>query len=244
MSHVSPGNILAGRLFEGIAHDYERPAQLFSLFQYRRWRRFLVSQLNTRPGALVLDVCTGPGGVALSIAEKAGARVLGLDLSGPMLAQAQRRIDAAGRTANISLVKARAEDLPFASGSFDGVVFTFLLRYVEDPQQTLIELARVLRPGGALASLEFYVPRGPLWGPLWLLHTRLLLPVGTRCMSPGWREVGAFLGPSISSFYRRHTLRELEGMWAQAGICNVQTRVLSVGGAVVTWGTKADGHGA
>ena len=169
-------------------------------------------------------------------------RVVGVDLSGRMIEQAQRNVRALRLDPTVALVKGRAESLPFSDQSFDAVVFTFLFRYVRDPQATLCELSRVLRPGGQLVSLEFFVPRSPVFHALWLLYTRLVLPLGTRFLSPGWREVGSFLGPSISSFYREHPLEELNQMWARAGIDSVWTRVLSLGSAVVMWGRKG-AHG-
>ncbi len=231
-------NMHARRLFDGIARDYERPAQLFSLFQYRRWRRYLVSRLALPPEALVLDVCTGPGGVAVQIVTDKGCRTVGIDLSPLMVREARRTIESHNLTSMMDVVRGRAEDLPFASNSFDAVVFTFLLRYVEDTRATLGELVRVLRPGGQLASLEFYVPSGPVLHPLWLAHTRLAMPLGTRFMGPGWGAVGSFLGPSISRFYRQHSLKGLENEWTEAGIFQVETRLLSAGGAVVMHGQK------
>src|SRR5438477_12034390 len=100
------------------------------------------------------------------------------------------------------LVRARAEQLPFPDASFDHVTFTYLLRYVDDPAATLRELARVLRPGGRLATLEFGVPTGVLF-PLWWAYTRVGLPLAGRLVSAKWREVGAFLGPSIQAVYQR-----------------------------------------
>ena len=229
------GDTEAQRIFDGIADEYERPARLFSFFQYNRWRRFLVGRLDLAPDASVLDVSTGTGLVASDIARTNGCRVVGLDLSRRMLAAGRRR------AGPIRLINGRAESLPFADGSFDAVVFTFLLRYVEDPQATLSEIARVLRHGGQLASLEFYLPQNPVARALWLAHTRGLMPVGMRLLSPGWRRVGSFLGHSISDFYREHTLEDLRRMWGHAGIGNVRTQVLSLGGAVVTWGRKESG---
>ena len=231
-------NELARRLFAGIAHRYEGPAQVFSLFQYTRWRNYLVSRLNLGPERSVLDVCTGTGLVATRIAQTIGCHVVGVDLSGPMLEAGRRNLRSSGTADSVYLVQGRAESLPFGDHSFDAVVFTFLLRYVEDPQETLKELSRVLKPGGQLASLEFFVPQSPPLHALWLLHTRLVLPLGTRLLSPGWRDAGSFLGPSISTFYRSHSIEGLRSMWGRAGIGDVETTVMSLGGAVVMWGRK------
>src|SRR4029434_2563724 len=112
-----------------------------------------------------------------------------------MLAVARERFDD-----SVQLVEASAEALPFADATFDHLTFTYLLRYVEEPGAVLAELARVVRPGGTVAMLEFAVPRG-VWRPLWELYVRVGLPVAGRVISPGWAEVGTFLGPSIRGYY-------------------------------------------
>src|SRR5438552_202684 len=148
---------------------------------------------------------------------------------------------AASRSGHLpGLVRGRAERLPFADASFDHVTFTYLLRYVDDPAATLRELARVLRPGGRLAALEFGIPRGPLY-PFWLLHTRVGLPLLGRLFSARWSAVGGCPGPSIDRFYRDHPESEIEGYWRDAGLVDVTSRRVSVGGAIVMSGIKAAG---
>jgi len=131
----------------------------------------------------------------------------------------------------IELMEGRAESLPFGDGEFDALTFTYLLRYVDDPLATMRELARVVKPGGTVAMLEFAVPRGP-WRPLWELYVRVGLPLAGAAVSPGWREVGTFLGPSIRDFHARVALEEL---WREAGLQDVRTRRMSLGGGVVMW---------
>jgi demethylmenaquinone methyltransferase / 2-methoxy-6-polyprenyl-1,4-benzoquinol methylase len=235
-------NTHASHLFDGIAENYDQPAQIFSLFQYLRWRDFLVSRLKLDSNSRVLDVCTGPSGVAIAIAKTANCHVVGVDISDRMLEKARSNIFNSNLASLVAVEKARAEDLPFDDQTFDAVVFTFLFRYVDEPQTVLKELTRVLKPGKQMASLEFYVPRGPLLYPLWLLYTRLVLPMGTRLMTSGWSEVGSFLGPSISEFFRRQSLSDIAKMWAEADLMDVQTRILSFGGAFVMWGQKGNGR--
>ncbi len=109
---------------------------------------------------------------------------------------------------------------------------------MDDPQATVMEAARVLKPGGTLLSLEFGVPENPVVRNLWNAYTRVGLPLATRMMSPGWRYVGNFLGPSISEFYRAYPIQSLRQMWVDSGISNVQVKKLTLGGGVVMWGTK------
>jgi demethylmenaquinone methyltransferase/2-methoxy-6-polyprenyl-1,4-benzoquinol methylase len=127
--------------------------------------------------------------------------------------------------------------LPFDDASFDALTFTYLLRYVADAAATLRELARVVRPGGSIASLEFGVPHG-IWRPLWELYVRALLPTAGRLISPGWARVGSFLGGSIRGFYARWPEDELVRAWRDAGIEDVRLRRMSLGGGIVIWGRK------
>jgi demethylmenaquinone methyltransferase/2-methoxy-6-polyprenyl-1,4-benzoquinol methylase len=203
-----------------------------SLGQDPRWRRFLVEQVNVANDDVVLDVATGTGAVARELIRRRGCRVVGLDQSPEMLAEARRRLGG-----DVRLVEATADQVPFADASFDALTFTYLLRYVPDPAATLRELARVVRPGGTIAGLEFGLPRG-LWRAPWELYVRVGLPVAGRLISPGWSRVGGFLGPSIRDFYARWPEDRLLAAWRDAGIRDVTSRKLSLGGGVVTWGTR------
>ncbi|MBI2858278.1 MAG: class I SAM-dependent methyltransferase [Chloroflexi bacterium] len=230
-------NAFAQDLFTGISGSYDTWARVLSLGCYMRWRRFLVSKVP-RPAGLVLDVSTGRAGVAIEVAQTTDARVVGLDVTRPMLRHGLVEVCAAGLGHRVQLVQGRAEGLPFPEASFDTVVFTYLLRYVPDPEATLCEMARVLKPSGRLLSLEFGVPPNPFWRGLWMLHTRVAMPVVTIPVSPGWRRVGSFLGPSIGGFYRKYPLDRLVALWNSCGVGQVQVKRLSVGGAVVMWGEK------
>ena len=190
-----------------------------------------------------MDLCTGTAGVAMQTFRTSGCRVVGVDLSGKMLNMARHKVSRAGMERQLELVMGRAEGLAFADASFDAACFTYLLRYVDDPEATLQEVVRVLKPGGRLASLEFGVPPNTLARSLWYLYTRGALPLTAGLISRGWREVGAFLGPSISRFYRSYPVERIQGMWINVGIHDVQVQRLSLGGAVVMWGTKTNGEG-
>jgi demethylmenaquinone methyltransferase/2-methoxy-6-polyprenyl-1,4-benzoquinol methylase len=233
-------NRAAQELFAPIAESYDRYARLLSFGQDGRWRRFLVSCVEATPGDTVLDVACGTGAVARELAERYECAVVGVDQSAEMLAAGRRRVAAAGLTGRIRLLEARAEALPFPDATFDCLTFTYLLRYVDDPGATLRELARVVRPGGRIAALDFYVPRNPVARVAWELYTRVGLPLLGRAVSSGWGAVGRFLGPSIRGFYRRTPLSAQLELWRAAGIENVEARSLSFGGGLVVWGTRGD----
>ena len=225
----------ARELFAPLGPTYDRYASLLSLGQDPRWRRFLVSRVPAS-GERVLDVACGTAAVSIELARAAPARVVtGVDQSLEMLAAGRARVERAGLSGRIELREGRAESLPFADGEFDALTFTYLLRYVDDPAATMRELARVVVPGGTIAMLEFGLPRG-VWRPLWELYVRVGLPLAGAAVSPAWSDVGRFLGPNIRDFHANVSLEEL---WRAAGIADMRTRRLSVGGGIVVWGTRA-----
>jgi demethylmenaquinone methyltransferase/2-methoxy-6-polyprenyl-1,4-benzoquinol methylase len=231
----------ARALFSGIAGSYDVMAEALSFGQNARWRRFLVSRVPADASSRVLDVATGTAGVALELVRRTGAGVVGVDQSPEMLRAGRDAIGRAGLHRGIDLVLGQAERLPFAEGSFDHLTFTYLLRYVDDPPATLRELARVVRPGGTVACLEFCVPPGPAWRAAWLAYTRIALPVAGLLASRHWYRAGRFLGPSISEFYRRYPLAEQSRMWREAGLQRVRYRMMSLGAGIVIWGAKRHG---
>src|SRR3954452_611336 len=230
-------------LFAGLPRHYDRVAALLSFGQDPRWRRTMVEAVRARPDERVLDVATGTGLVAEALVRRYGCTVVGLDQSTAMLDGAAARLvrdPELGRRG--SLVTGEAERLPFADGEFDALTFTYLLRYVDDPAGTMRELARVVRPGGGIAMLEFHVPPGLLLYPAWWLYTRAGLPALGRIVSRDWSEVDRFLGPSIDGFWHRHPLAKVVEMWREAGIQSMETRKMSLDGGVVMWGVKNHGR--
>jgi demethylmenaquinone methyltransferase/2-methoxy-6-polyprenyl-1,4-benzoquinol methylase len=232
------GGALAARLFAPIAPTYERYARLLSFGQDGRWRRFLVDRVAPRPGDTVLDVACGTGSITAELVRRADCSVVGLDRSEEMLAEARRSLAAAGLAGRVRLEHGDAQRLSFPDASFDGLTGGYLLRYVDDPAATIAGLARVVRPGGRMALLDFAVPTGPVAHALWRLYVGVGLPTLGGLVSPGWREVGRVLRTSIPAFYKRYPLERQLADWRAAGIGDAQARRLSLGGGVVVWGTR------
>jgi demethylmenaquinone methyltransferase/2-methoxy-6-polyprenyl-1,4-benzoquinol methylase len=230
-------------LFTGIAPQYSWAGAVLSFGQDPRWRRTMVSKLGAVPGSLVLDVAAGTGLVSRELAARRRVRVVSFDASEPMLRAGLPANEAAALEDRITPVLGRAEALPFADGAFDALTFTYLVRYVDDPAATMRELARVVRPGGAIASLEFHVPQQPALRAGWYAYTRGVLPVLGSFVSPQWRHTGSFLGPSISRLEERAPLPEQVRWWQEAGIRHVRSRELTLGAAVVMWGVKEGRRG-
>ncbi len=235
------GKQQALELFRGLPDRYDRLSSALSFGQDPRWRRAMVDAVAPKADEKVLDVATGTGMVIAELRRRADCSVVGLDQSAEMLAAARARFAGESR---VELVEGQAEKLPFADESFDALTFTYLLRYVEDPPATLRELARVVRPGGRVATLEFGVPP---WLPAraaWRCYTAIGLPVLGRMASREWSEVGRFLGPSIRGFYERNPLERIVGYWEDAGLREVQVRRMSLGGGVVMSARKNGSAGS
>jgi demethylmenaquinone methyltransferase/2-methoxy-6-polyprenyl-1,4-benzoquinol methylase len=232
-------NRFAQDLFTNLPKHYDRLEAILSLGQNERWRREMVDHVVSARPMRVLDVATGTAGVALQLADRTPAHIVGVDLTEAMLRRGRENVARARAGSRIQLVGGRAEKLPFPGGAFDALTFTYLLRYVDDPAATLVELARVLKPGAPIASLEFHVPTSRFWRAWWWLYTRLVLPAGGALVGGrAWFRVGRFLGPNISGHYRRHPLAATVAMWRDAGIVDVEFRLMSLGGGLVMWGRK------
>jgi demethylmenaquinone methyltransferase / 2-methoxy-6-polyprenyl-1,4-benzoquinol methylase len=238
VSSPSPRKRQALELFAGLPARYDRMGALLSLGQDPRWRAAMVDAVDPRPGQRILDVATGTGLVASALAGR-GADVVGLDQSAQMLAGAQAKLAADPALAErVTLVRGLAERLPFDDRSFDGLTFTYLLRYVDDRAAAMVELARVVRPGGRIGMVEFGVPSEGWARELWRVYTRVGLPLIGRLVSPAWYEVGRFLGPNIEALYEREP--DLGPLWRRAGIEQVHERRMSFGAGLVMWGVRGD----
>lgn len=237
---VHDPNRFAQDLFGPLPRRYDRLEAWLSLGQNGRWRREMIAHVDGLHRGAVLDVATGTAGVALELIRHEGIHVVGVDLTQAMLRIGQERVDRAGVGDRVQLVAGRAERLPVADACFDALTFTYLLRYVDDPAATLRELARVLKPGAPIASLEFAVPTSRFWRASWWLYTRAVLPVaGYVTGGRAWYRVGRFLGPNISTHYRRYPVDWTVQAWKDAGLVDVRVRSMSLGGGLVMWARKA-----
>lgn len=232
-------NRFAQELFTPLPRRYDALAELLSMGQNRRWRRQMVERAVAEEPNVVLDVACGPGGEARLMATCSTAQVVGIDLTEAMVHQGRRKVAEVGLDQRVKFMVGQAERLPFPDRTFDALTFTYLLRYVEDPQATLRELARVLKPGAVAASMEFFVPPNRLWRAAWWLYTRGVLPVaGGLTGGRDWYQVGRFLGPNITRHYHQYPLGWTVAAWQGAGFCDIGVRTMSLGGGLVMWGRR------
>ncbi len=170
----------------------------------------MVETLAADPTDRVLDVATGTGLVAQELARRYGCSVVALDQSPQMLAGARQRLALdPSLAARIELVQGEAEHLRFDDAEFDHLTFTYLLRYVDDPEATLAELARVVPAGRADRGAGVRRARSAVRRAAWRLYARIGLPALGRPFGRDWYHVGRFLGPSIQEHYERWPLERL-----------------------------------
>jgi demethylmenaquinone methyltransferase/2-methoxy-6-polyprenyl-1,4-benzoquinol methylase len=184
-------------MFDAIAPRYDLLNHLLSAGIDRRWRRQAIASLGLTGHETLIDVCTGTADVALE--ATGAARVVGVDFAGAMLALGLRKVHAAGRAKHIVLVRGDATAIPARDRVADAAIVAFGIRNVQRPEVACAEMARVLRPGGRLAILEFGVPRIPGVSALYLWYFRRVLPLVGRMIS-GHAGAYSYLPASVGTF--------------------------------------------
>lgn len=215
----------SGAMFDGIAERYDLVNRLASLGLDRGWRTRTARALALEPGQRVLDVATGTADLALGIARtEVGAIVVGVDPSLGMLSRAARKVTKSGLAGRIQLVVGVAEDLPFGESEFDAASMAFGIRNVGDRSRALVEIRRVVRPGGRVAILELCEPESRLAR----LHVHSIVPRIGAVASNG--SSYRYLAQSIAAF---PPPAELTRMLAESGLEPVEVAPLSFGAATL-----------
>jgi demethylmenaquinone methyltransferase/2-methoxy-6-polyprenyl-1,4-benzoquinol methylase len=222
-------------MFAGIAGRYDTLNHLLSMNIDKGWRRAVREKLTdvlADPNAIVLDVACGTGDLSLELQRHAKAKVVGTDFCRPMLAVAA---DKTGKTdMSIPYIEGDAMNLSFADDSFDAVTIAFGLRNLSNFTDGLIELHRVLKPGGRLAVLEFSAPVVPGFGRLFNFYFSHILPRIGGAVS-GSRGAYEYLPDSVSRFPNQKKLAEL---MRSTGFDDVEFRNLTGGIAALHTGRK------
>jgi demethylmenaquinone methyltransferase / 2-methoxy-6-polyprenyl-1,4-benzoquinol methylase len=211
-------------MFDRISPVYDLMNRAMTAGLDRRWRR-LTAEAVVRPGDRVLDACCGTGDLAIA-ARHAGGDVTGVDFSEAMLERARRK------SAAIAWVRGDVLALPFDEASFDVVTVGFGIRNVADLEGALHELARVLRPGGRVASLEITQPRGAL-RPFFRVWFDGLVPLAGRVLPGG--DAYTYLPASVRRFPGP---ADLAAAMERAGFSDVRWRLLAGGIVSIHTATK------
>jgi demethylmenaquinone methyltransferase / 2-methoxy-6-polyprenyl-1,4-benzoquinol methylase len=187
-------------MFDAIAPRYDLLNHVLSAGLDVRWRARAVRELHLRPGARVVDLCTGTGDLALAaVHAEPGASVIGVDFAGEMLRLAHRKIGSQGLARSIRVVRGDGTRIPLADECCDAATIGFGIRNVVEPRAALAELVRVLRPGGRLAILEFGQPRIPGIRTMYSWYFRYLLPLVGKAVSKH-QSAYSYLPASVGTF--------------------------------------------
>jgi demethylmenaquinone methyltransferase/2-methoxy-6-polyprenyl-1,4-benzoquinol methylase len=224
------------QMFDSIAPQYDRLNRVLSLGIDQLWRRAAVRWLGQGRPQSILDVATGTGDLAIQALTLGPERVVGIDLSEPMLAVGRRKIAALGESDRITMTQADAADLPFEDDTFDAALVAFGVRNFENLDAGLAEIRRVLRPGGALVVLEFSTPTLPVFRELYFWYSKYVLPLIGALVS-GNRGAYEYLPESVRAFpYGEAFLRRMRGV----GYEHAEARPLTLGIASLYRGVKPE----
>lgn len=219
------------RMFGSVAHRYDLLNRLLSFGADRSWRRRAVARVEPvllRPASRVLDLCCGTGDLLLALQSRRGAPVWGCDFCRPMLAIARKKVP------ELVLIEADALHLPLPDASLDLVTTAFGLRNLANYRAGLEEMARVLRPQGVAAILEFSQPQGRLFQRLFGFYSRHVLPTAGRLLS-GSREAYTYLPESVRRF---PGVEDLAAGMRAAGFRDVTYETMTGGIVALHLGTR------
>jgi demethylmenaquinone methyltransferase / 2-methoxy-6-polyprenyl-1,4-benzoquinol methylase len=223
-------------VFESIANDYDKMNNVISFGSHIAWRNYTMKQMDIQPGHTALDVACGTADWTIALAKAVGKEgsVVGLDFSQNMLDVGAYKVANAGVGNNVKLVNADAMNLPYEDHTFDFVTIGFALRNVPDVQQVLNEMARVVKPGGKVVSLEVSKPPFIPYRKLFYLYFYKILPFIAKLTVNKYEEY-AWLPQSLTNF---PDSRELASMFQKAGLDPVQVKLFMGGVSALHIGTK------
>jgi demethylmenaquinone methyltransferase/2-methoxy-6-polyprenyl-1,4-benzoquinol methylase len=187
-------------MFDRVAHRYDLANHLLSFNIDRYWRAHTVRRVRKvfeRPDARILDICCGTGDLALALERARQGPVLGSDFCHPMLVAARQKAER--RHAQTALFEADALRLPVRGQSLDLLTVAFGFRNLANYEAGLIEMRRVLRPGGMAAILEFSQPPNRLFAAAYNFYSRRVLPTIGGAIS-GSRDAYTYLPESVRKF--------------------------------------------
>lgn len=225
------------QLFDSIANYYDLANTVLSMGRDQYWRKYTAQLVRKYTPAEVVDLCSGTGMLALAIArENQDCRVTGIDFSQEMLQRGGEHLTRFPESERIKLQYGNAMKLEFDDNRFDCATLGFSLRNVDDLQQVLREMKRVVRPGGAVITLELSKPKIPVFREIYYAYFYKLVPRIGKVIC-GKLEPYHYLPNSLTMFPDR---QQLEGIYREVGFTNVRSFPLTGGIAAIHVGEKLD----
>lgn len=211
-------------MFDAISPSYDLLNHTLSLSIDARWRKIAARECPRN--GLVLDLCCGTGDLAMAVAQQTGSRVVGVDLSYQMLRF--------GRHKGVDrCVQADGLRMPFPDGTFDACSVAFGVRNLSDTNAGLVEIRRVLKPGGKIVVLEFSLPRTPIIRSMYRFYLTHLLPMVGNVISRS--QAYRYLSDTVSEWHSPESFLKL---LATVGFRDGRARPLTFGVSYVFTGVK------
>lgn len=222
-------------VFQNISDKYDKMNSIISFNRHRSWRKDVMKRMNVQKGKEALDVCTGTGDWALSLADAVGesGKVIGLDFSENMLKVANEKLKDVSH-GHVTFIHGDAMDLPFPDNSFDYVTIGFGLRNVPDYEQVLREMYRVVKPGGLAVCLETSQPTLIGYRQLYYFYFQHIMPLFGKIFARSYDEY-AWLNESAREFPGKEELKQL---FLKVGFKEVKVKSYSGGVAAMHLATK------
>ncbi len=222
------------QMFDTISGEYDHLNRVISFGMDQPWRRKVIKLITDRRPNNVLDIATGTGDLAISLAEKGLKNITGLDLSEGMLAVARKKIEEKGLTDKVGTQVGDSENLPFADNHFEAICVAFGVRNFENLEKGLQEIYRVLKPGGIFVVLETAVPRKTPFKQGYKLYAKYILPAIGKLFSKDKSAYG-YLSESASVF---PCGEDFNNILRKTGFTNVKDRPQTMGAASIYTGSK------
>ncbi|MCF7890473.1 ubiquinone/menaquinone biosynthesis methyltransferase [Candidatus Bipolaricaulota bacterium] len=223
-------------MFKEIASDYDRVNRVISFGQIDRWRRRLVSLMDIPKGGSVLELGCGTGKLTRLIASRIdGGKVVGIDLTPEMIEIARETLPQEYEE-EIEFSRGAGEELDLQSNSFDLATSAFTLRNVDDLKKVISELARIVKPGGKVYSLELAKPTFPGFREIYNFYFNRVLPLMGGIVQ-GDTEPYRYLVESLKRFPNQYRLKDL---FQSAGLTEVGFQEIFGGIAAIHQGTKRE----
>ncbi|GGE56269.1 demethylmenaquinone methyltransferase [Priestia taiwanensis] len=222
-------------VFENISEKYDVMNSVISFQRHKSWRKYTMKVMDVQQNQTALDVCCGTADWTIALADAVGknGKVYGLDFSKNMLSVGEQKVKDL-TLSQIELLHGNAMELPFEDNTFDYVTIGFGLRNVPDYEQVLREMARVVKPGGAVVCLETSQPTMPGFNQLFRFYFRFIMPLFGKLFAKSYKEY-SWLQESASTF---PGMKELARMFEKAGLENVKVKAFSFGAAAMHIGYK------
>ena len=222
------------QMFDNISGNYDGLNRVISFGIDVKWRKKVIELVKATAPQAVLDIATGTGDLAISMAETDASRIVGLDISEGMLNVGRKKINEKGLTERIEMIQANSEALPFENNSFDAITVAFGIRNFENLEKGLSEILRVLKPGGIFVILETSVPTKFPFKQGYFFHTRVILPLIGKLFSKD-KVAYSYLSESAASFPYGE---ELNNILRKTGFISVEDKPQTFGVATIYTATK------